>query len=61
MGAVTGVMGALAGMEVLKELLGLGDSLAGRLLVYDGLGGAFRTIALPADPDCPDCGAAART
>ncbi|MHA7870887.1 MAG: HesA/MoeB/ThiF family protein [Hyphococcus sp.] len=55
LGAVTGVMGTLAAMEVLKELLGLGDSLAGRLLVYDGLASAFRTITLPADPNCPDC------
>ncbi len=58
LGAVTGVMGTLASMEVLKELLGVGDSLAGRLLLYDGLGGTFRTIRLPADPECPDCGKA---
>ncbi len=57
LGAVTGVMGTLAAMEVLKELLGVGDSLAGRLMIYDGLGASFRTIALPADPACADCGA----
>ncbi len=57
LGAVTGVMGTLAAMEVLKELLGVGDSLAGRLMLYDGLGAAFRTVRLPADPACPDCGA----
>lgn len=57
MGAVTGVMGTLAAMEVLKELLRLGTSLASRLLLYDGLAGAFRTVALPADPACPDCAA----
>lgn len=56
LGAVTGVMGALAAMEVLKELLDVGDSLAGRLMLYDGLGATFRTVALPADPQCPDCG-----
>jgi adenylyltransferase/sulfurtransferase len=56
LGAVTGIMGTLAAMEVLKELLGLGDSLAGRLMHYDGLKARFRTIALPADPHCPDCG-----
>ncbi|PQA88420.1 HesA/MoeB/ThiF family protein [Hyphococcus luteus] len=55
LGAVTGVMGTLAAMEVLKELLSVGDSLAGRLMLYDGLGGAFRTVKLPADPACPDC------
>ncbi len=55
LGAVTGVMGTLAAMEVLKELLDIGDSLAGRLMLYDGLGATFRTVALPADPQCPDC------
>lgn len=55
MGAVTGVLGTLAAMEAIKEILGLGDSLAGRLMIYDGLGGDFRTIGLPADPACADC------
>lgn len=57
LGAVTGVMGTLAAMEALKELLSLGEGLAGKLMLYDGLGGAFRTVRLPADPACPDCGA----
>jgi len=56
MGAVTGVMGTLAAMEVIKEILGIGESLAGRLMLYDGLGGTFRTVRLPADPACRDCG-----
>lgn len=60
MGPVTGVVGALAAMEALKEILGVGASLAGRLLLYDGLAAATRTIRLPADPQCPDCGAIAR-
>lgn len=55
LGAVTGVIGTLAAMEVLKELLSLGEGLAGRLLLYDGLDATFRTIALPADPACADC------
>lgn len=54
-GALTGVMGALAAMEALKELLGLGDSLAGKVLLYDGLGGQMRRVTLPADPACVDC------
>lgn len=57
LGATTGVMGTLAAMEALKELLQLGESLAGRLLLYDGLGGVMRTVALRADPSCPDCAA----
>jgi molybdopterin-synthase adenylyltransferase len=56
LGALTGVMGTLAAMEVLKELLQIGESLAGRLMLYDGLGGTFRTVGLPADPQCRDCG-----
>jgi len=55
LGAVTGVIGTLAAMEILKELLQVGTSLAGRLMLYDGLAGSFRTIALPADPACADC------
>lgn len=56
LGAVTGVMGTLAAMEVIKELLSLGESLAGRLLIYEGLTGGFRTLSLPADPNCKSCG-----
>ncbi|MEX0644474.1 MAG: molybdopterin-synthase adenylyltransferase MoeB [Parvularculaceae bacterium] len=55
MGPLTGVIGSLAAMEVLKELLGVGESLAGRLLRYDGMTGTFRAAKLVADPECPDC------
>ncbi len=47
LGAVTGVMGTLQAAEVLKEILGIGDSLSGRLLVWDALGTRFQTIRLP--------------
>ncbi len=56
LGAVTGVMGTLQAAEVVKELLGIGDSLAGRLLIWDALGARFHTIRLPRDPACPTCG-----
>ncbi|GAB6967295.1 molybdopterin-synthase adenylyltransferase MoeB [Komagataeibacter kakiaceti JCM 25156] len=56
-GAVTGVMGTLQATEALKEILGIGESLAGRLLAWDALAMRFHTIALPADPDCALCGA----
>ena len=56
MGAVTGVIGTLAAMEVLKEILDLGDGLAGRMMLYDGLNAGFRTVALRADPACAACG-----
>jgi len=56
LGPVTGVMGTLQAIEVCKEILGIGESLAGRLLVWDALAARFRTIGLPADPDCAFCG-----
>ncbi|MBT8473405.1 MAG: molybdopterin-synthase adenylyltransferase MoeB [Marinicaulis sp.] len=59
LGAVTGVVGALAAMEVIKEITGVGESLAGRLLIYDGLAAQTRTVKLSADPAC-DCGAEAQ-
>jgi adenylyltransferase/sulfurtransferase len=56
LGAVTGVMGTLQATEVIKEILGIGDSLAGRLLLWDGLAMRFRVIGLQRDPACPLCG-----
>ena len=56
LGAVAGVIGTLQATEVLKELLGLGDSLSGMLLMYDALRAGFHRIKLPRDPDCPTCG-----
>lgn len=58
LGAVAGVVGTLQATEVLKELLGLGESLSGTLLLYDALRAGFHKIAVPRDPDCPTCGAA---
>ena len=59
LGAVAGVMGTLQAVEVLKELLGLGDSLDGTLLIYDALRAQFHRIRIAKDPDCPTCGAGA--
>jgi len=58
LGAIAGVMGTLQATEVLKELLGIGESLSGTLLVYDALRADFHRIKLPRDPDCPTCGTA---
>ncbi|HZT20650.1 MAG TPA: molybdopterin-synthase adenylyltransferase MoeB [Dongiaceae bacterium] len=58
-GALAGSVGALQATEVLKELLGLGESLSGRLLIYDGLASEFRTLKIPRDPACRLCGAQA--
>ena len=57
LGAVAGVMGTLQATEVLKEILGLGESLSGRLLIYDALSAEFRKVKVPKDPNCPCCGA----
>ncbi|HTR18266.1 MAG TPA: HesA/MoeB/ThiF family protein [Acetobacteraceae bacterium] len=56
LGAVTGVMGSLQATEVLKEILGIGQGLSGRLLIWDALACAFRVVRLRRDPDCPLCG-----
>ena len=59
--AVAGVMGTLQAVEVLKELLGLGDSLDGTLLIYEALRVRFHRIRIAKDPDCPTCGGASAT
>jgi adenylyltransferase/sulfurtransferase len=56
LGAVTGVMGTLQATEVLKEILGIGETLSGRLLIWDALASRFRTVRLPPDPGCALCG-----
>ena len=56
LGVVPGVMGLLQATEALKVLLGIGDSLAGRLLIYDALDGTFSELQLRRDPACPACG-----
>ncbi len=53
LGSVVGVIGTLQATEVLKEILGVGASLAGRLLIYDALGSRFETLTLAWDPDNP--------
>jgi len=58
-GAAAGVMGSLAALEVLKEITGIGQGLAGKLLIYEALSARFRTLTLKPDPSCPLCGPAA--
>ncbi|HYF07026.1 MAG TPA: molybdopterin-synthase adenylyltransferase MoeB [Acetobacteraceae bacterium] len=59
LGAVTGVMGTLQATEVLKLILGIGETLAGRLLLWDALDARFRAVKLRRDPGCALCGAQA--
>ncbi len=56
LGVLPGVMGVLQATEAVKLILGQGDTLAGRLLMYDALGARFRQLKLRADPKCPTCG-----
>jgi sulfur-carrier protein adenylyltransferase/sulfurtransferase len=56
LGVLPGVMGVLQATEAVKILLGIGQSLAGRLLVYDALRARFRELKLRHDPTCPTCG-----
>ncbi len=56
LGAVAGVMGTLQATEVLKEILGIGEGLSGRLLIWDALAARIRTIRLKKDPACALCG-----
>jgi adenylyltransferase/sulfurtransferase len=51
-------MGTLQALEIMKEVIGIGESLAGRLLIYDALAATFRTLRVPPDPACRLCGAA---
>lgn len=57
LGAAAGVMGTLQALEVMKEILGIGESLAGHLLIYDALSTRFRKVKVPSDPACALCGA----
>jgi len=56
LGVLPGVIGVLQGVETLKLLLGVGEPLIGRLLLFDALALTFRELALRKDPDCPLCG-----
>jgi len=56
LGVLPGVVGTLQATEVLKLLLGRGEGLLGRLLVYDALAMRFRELRLRKDPSCPVCG-----
>jgi len=51
-----GVIGTLQAMETIKLILGIGEPLAGRFLIFDALRMKFRELKLRKDPDCPVCG-----
>lgn len=56
LGVLPGIIGTLQALETIKLILGAGDSLVGRLLLFDALRLRFRELALRKDPGCPICG-----
>jgi len=56
LGALAGTVGSMQATEVLKEIMGIGTSLSGNLMLYDALESEFRKISLKRDSDCPLCG-----
>ena len=55
LGVLPGLVGVLQATEVIKTICHLGESLAGRLLIVDGLGLRFQTFRISRNPDCPMC------
>src|SRR3989475_7312804 len=56
LGVPPGIIGSLQALEAIKLIVGFGDSLIGRLVLFDGRRLQFRELALQKDPDCPVCG-----
>jgi molybdopterin/thiamine biosynthesis adenylyltransferase len=55
LGVLPGIIGSLEAMEAIKLLLGIGNPLRGRILMYDSLDEEFRTLTLRRSPACPAC------
>lgn len=56
-GALAGVIGSVMALETVKLIAGVGESLSGKLLIYDALAAETRTVRIGADPHCASCGA----
>jgi molybdopterin/thiamine biosynthesis adenylyltransferase/rhodanese-related sulfurtransferase len=56
LGVLPGVIGLLQSVEALKLILGIGEPLVGRMMMYDALAGEFSELSLYRDPNCPACG-----
>lgn len=57
-GALAGIVGSFMALEAIKIITGAGEPLLGRVWIYDGLRANSRTVSLPRDTHCPDCGVA---
>ena len=56
LGAVAGIIGAMQALEVMKQITGVGESLTGRMMIYDALDLRSRVLRLRREPLCPACG-----
>ncbi len=56
LGVLPGIVGSIQALETLKIILGIGETLVGRLLAFDALEESFRTFKVRRDPQCPACG-----
>ncbi len=56
LGAIAGILGTIQATEALKYILGIGDTLKNRMLIFDALEMNFRTVDIGKSPDCPVCG-----
>ncbi len=56
LGVLAGTMGILQASEAIKEVLGIGETIADKLVIYDALDMKFRKVSRPKDPACPLCG-----
>ena len=56
LGVLAGTMGILQASEAIKEILGIGETIADKLVIYDALDMKFRKVSRPKDPACPLCG-----
>ena len=56
LGVLPGIIGSMQALEAIKLILGVGEPMIGRMLIFDGLGMEFRELKLRKDPNCPVCG-----
>ncbi len=56
LGAVAGVIGTMQANEVIKYIMGIGNLLVGRIMIFDALNSSFRQVKIPRNADCPVCG-----
>src|SRR5919112_163362 len=60
LGVLPGIIGTIQATEAIKLLLGIGEPLIGRFVIYDALRMRFRELKLPKDPECAVCGESPR-